>query len=167
MSREPLLAELTATLQQLVPTVTALRDATAAQREALAADDLDRLLTLTGEQEEASARLAQLEQRRQRLQADLEAALGVEGLRAILDRGSATAAARAERLGVLDELGLRVAELQSEQERSAALLRSALDSTRRARAYLTRLSGAPSTYGPSAPAAAVPRLATIVGNSQP
>jgi hypothetical protein len=167
MSCEPRLAELTATLEQLVPTVTALRDTMAAQRGALAADDLDRLLALIGEQEETSARLAHLERRRQRQQGDLEAAIGVEGLRAILDRGSATAAARAERMGLLDELGLRVAELQMEQERSAALLRSAIDSTRRARAYLTRLSGTPTTYGPSATAAPGPRLATVVGDGRP
>lgn len=60
MGRRPQLADLEATLAQLVPTLARLSELVALQREAVAEGDLDRLLALTGDQEMASARLAAL-----------------------------------------------------------------------------------------------------------
>src|SRR3712207_2308138 len=83
MNAQAPLVELESALCELVPTLDRLAELLVEQRRAVAEGNLNRLLAITSEQEEASARLAHLEQRRDRLQLQLEATLGVRGLREI------------------------------------------------------------------------------------
>ena len=62
------------TLRQLAPTLERLCRLLVEERQALAEGDLQRILALTVEQEDTTARSADLERRRQKLQSELEAA---------------------------------------------------------------------------------------------
>jgi flagellar biosynthesis/type III secretory pathway chaperone len=145
MARRPQLADLEATLRQLVPTLARLSELLVLQRQAVAEGDLDRLLALTTDQEAASARLATLEERRSGLQTALEAALGVEGLPAIAaaDRATAPDSALPD---LVDALRVEVVRLHEENQRAAALLAAATEMAGRTRAFLARLLGADVVY---------------------
>ena len=78
------LADLEAVLVPLVPALERLQDAQIEQRGVIVVGDLSAMVALNTKIEETSARIALLEQRRQAIQAELEAELGVEGLRAVL-----------------------------------------------------------------------------------
>lgn len=145
------LAALEAVLAAVPPLLRRLRELLGAQRTAIAAGDLRRFLELIEEQEAAGVQLAGLERRRQRLQNSLEIALAAHGLREIAERGCADEAARQRLYGLLDELRLLVLQLRREHERNTALLQSACEAARRARAQLARMLGAEPAYAPVPP----------------
>jgi hypothetical protein len=145
MGRRPQLADLEATLTQLVPTLARLSELLVLQRQAVAEGDLDRLLLLTTDQEAASARLATLEERRNGLQAGLEAALGVQGLHAIAEADRAGTPDSALP-GLVDALRFEIVRLHEENQRAAELLAAAAEMAGRTRAFLTRLLGADVVY---------------------
>ncbi|MBX5492389.1 MAG: flagellar protein FlgN [Chloroflexi bacterium] len=140
------IAELEGTLADLVPILGRLRGLLVDQREAVAAGDLTRLLAVTTEQEEASARLQHLEQRRERLQMQLEHALGVRGLYALAEAAIASETRREEFLAVVYELLRAAVALQEERERAAALLTAAIEVSLRTRSFLRRAAGSEPAY---------------------
>ena len=144
------LRELESTLGQLVPVLGRLRDYSVAQRQAVVDCDLNAVLRLTAEQEEASARVAAIEQRRQVLQHSLERTLGVCGLREIGTAGSA-GPDRDRYMTLLYEVHRGVLELKEETGRTAALLTSAADVAQRTRTHLERLAGVKATYARPTP----------------
>ncbi|MCC7105644.1 MAG: hypothetical protein IT307_10910, partial [Chloroflexi bacterium] len=111
-------------------------------------DDLQALLLLTVEQEQAGARLAQVEQERAKLQAALVSAgtrEGERGLRALVAR-TATSPRRERLVVLLDEVRLAVAELRVRHARAAELLGASAELAQRSRLFLQRLTGAEPAY---------------------
>jgi hypothetical protein len=89
---------------------------------------------------------AQVEQRRQAIQAELEEDLGVQGLREVL-RIAAIPPTDRQRLGqTLMQMARLVQDLREQGRRNADLLSAAMDAARRTRQILERLSGADNTY---------------------
>lgn len=140
------MVELEGVLSELVPAVARLSALLVDQRQAVATGDLARLLSLTTEQEEAAARLAHLDQRRARLQADLEAALGVRGLCALAEAAIASDTRREEFLAITRELLRATVALHEEHERATALLGAAIEVCLRTRGYLHRVAGQAPPY---------------------
>jgi hypothetical protein len=143
------LRELTETLEGVSSTLQEMRAVLVDQRDAVASNDLSRLLTITGQQEELGARLIRLERRHQRVRGALEQRLGVRGVRQIARRlsdGDASAGGGLESLA--ETVATELVELQHESRRSSELLRSNIELAQRTRAYLLRISGAQSTYLP-------------------
>ncbi|HLI28755.1 MAG TPA: flagellar export chaperone FlgN [Chloroflexota bacterium] len=138
--------ELEGALSDLVPVLSQLRALLIAQREAIAAGDLSRLLAVTTEQEEASARLQFLEQRRARLQAELEATLAVRGLRALAAAALPEVTRREEFLAIAQEMLRTAVALHAESERAAVLLTAAIEVSLRTRGFLHRSSGGEPSY---------------------
>lgn len=116
------------------------------QRVAVAANDLTRLLAVTSEQEELSARLERCERRRQLAQSHIERELEVAGVRAIVAALPETLQFRARLTELADEIGPKVRALQEQRQRSSALLRASIDNAQRTRSYLLRLAGNEPTY---------------------
>src|SRR5918998_3385103 len=75
--------ELESVLGLLVPALERLHDSQVRQPEVIVQGDLRPLLVITAELDEAGMPVAGLEQRRQAIQAELEAELGATGLRAL------------------------------------------------------------------------------------
>ena len=138
--------ELEGVLGLLVPALERLHDGQVRQREVIVKGDLSPLLVITAELDESGRRVANLEQRRQVIQAELEMELGATGLRALA--ALADPARRARLFVLLDQLGTVVPKLREEGRRNAALLDSAAGLARRTRVTLERLSGADSLYDP-------------------
>lgn len=148
MAASNALVELVGTLQEVSTTLLEMRSTLADQRDAVASNDLPRLLTITGQQEELSARLARLERHRQRTQDVLERELRVSGVRQIADRLTENEPFGARLAVLADSVSNQVVELQRENRRSSDLLRSSIELAQRSRAYLLRLSGSEPTYLP-------------------
>ncbi|MCC6177614.1 MAG: flagellar export chaperone FlgN [Chloroflexi bacterium] len=146
MVSEARLAELEATLTALVPALDHLLDAQAEQHRVLVIGDLSAIVAANATIEAASARVTNLEQRRQGIQADLEAELGVRGLRAALDAAVQDAADRHRRLVLLDQIAAGVLRLRAQSRQNSELLGSAIDLARRTRVTFERLSGVDATY---------------------
>src|SRR4051794_31327269 len=134
------------TLRQLAPTMERLRCLLVEQRQALAAGDLQQILALTVEQEDTTARLAHLERRRQKIQADLEARYAVHGLTRLADLAGRDDDERTHLHALVVELRRQVVGLHQENERSAALLTAAIEVAQRTRTNLARLSGSQPAY---------------------
>jgi hypothetical protein len=141
----PRLAELEAVLEPLVPVLERLHLAQLEQRRVVVAGDLRKMVVVNSTIEETSARIALLEGRRQAIQAELEAELGVQGLRSVL-RAARIAPTDRARLGQLFIQVVRLVRDLREQGRcNAELLDAAIGAARRTRQVLERLSGADST----------------------
>jgi FlgN protein len=141
----PRLAELEVVLEPLVPVLERLHLAQLEQRRVVVAGDLRKMVVVNSTIEETSARIALLEGRRQAIQAELEAELGVQGLRSIL-RAARIAPTDRARLGQLFIQVVRLVRDLREQGRcNAELLDAAIGAARRTRQVLERLSGADST----------------------
>ena len=99
--------------------------------------------------EETSARIALLEQRRQAIQTELEAELGVQGLRAVLMAAAIPPSDRARLGQLLVQVARLVRDLreQGQPQRRAAGRRHRRGRSGRGRS-LERLSGADNTYDP-------------------
>jgi arsenate reductase-like glutaredoxin family protein len=138
-----------ATLRQIATLLARLAALYAEQCDAVARDDLQTILRLTVEQEQAGAHLAQLEEQRAQLQTALLRASSTDSqtdLRALV-RGFAVDPPRRERLlALLDEVGLAVAELRRHHARTVELLRASAELAQRSRLFLMRLTGAEPAY---------------------
>jgi hypothetical protein len=142
------LADLEAVLTPLVPALEQLQRAQIEQRRVVVLGDLSAMLEVNTTIEETSARIALLEQRRQSIQAELEGALGVAGLRAVL-KTAAIAPADRTRVGrLVVQLSRLVRDIREEGQQNARLLDAAIGAARRTRQVLERLSGADNTYDP-------------------
>jgi hypothetical protein len=142
------LADLEAVLTPLVPALEQLQRAQTEQRRVVVLGDLSAMLAVNTTLEETGARIALLEQRRQAIQAELEAGLGVEGLRAVL-KVAAIAPADRSRIGqVLAQVARLVRDLRTQGRQNADLLDAAIGAARRTRQVLERLSGVDNTYDP-------------------
>ena len=141
----PRLAELEAVLEPLVPVLERLHQAQLEQRRVVVAGDLRKMVVVNSTIEETSARIALLEGRRQAIQAELEAELGVQGLRSVL-RAARIAPTDRARLGQLFvQVARLVRDLREQGRCNAELLDAAIGAARRTRQVLERLSGADST----------------------
>jgi hypothetical protein len=140
------LAELEAVLVPLVPALERLHSAQLEQRRVVVAGDLSAMLAVNATIEETSARIAVLEQRRQSVQAELEAELDVQGLRAVLMVAAVVPTDRARLGQLLVQVSRLVRELREHGRRNADLLDAAIDAARRTRQTLERLSGVDNTY---------------------
>ena len=142
------LADLEAVLVPLVPALERLHAAQLEQRRIVVLGDLSAMIALNTTIEENSARIALLEQRRQAVQAELEAALGVEGLRAVLKVAAIPPADRTRLGQLLVQVTRLVRELREQGRRNADLLDAAIGAARRTRQVLDRLGGTDATYDP-------------------
>lgn len=142
------LAGLEAVLEPLVPALERLHEAQVEQRRVIVGGDLTSIASANATIEEASARVATLEQRRQLAQEALEAQLGVQGLRAIINTADIDPADR-ERLGQqLGQVARLVRVLREQGRQNAELLEAAIGLARKTRSTLERLSGTQPTYDP-------------------
>lgn len=144
----PRLADLEAVLVPLVPALERLHGAQLDQRRIVVDGDLKAIAAVNTTIEETSARIALLEQRRQTVQAELEDALGVQGLRAVLKAAAIDPSDRARLGQLLVQVTRLVRELREQGRRNAELLDAAIGAARRTRHVLERLSGADNTYDP-------------------
>ena len=142
------LADLEAVLVPLVPVLERLHEAQLEQRRVIVVGDLSAMIAINTTIEETSARIALLEQRRQAVQAELEAELDVEGLRAVLKTAAIAPADRARLGQLLVQVARLVRELKEQGRRNAELLDAAIGAARRTRQVLERLVGADNTYDP-------------------
>jgi flagellar biosynthesis/type III secretory pathway chaperone len=142
------LADLEAVLVRLVPALERLGDAQREQRRVVVAGDLSAIVATTAVIEETSARIALLEGRRQAIQTELEAGLGVQGLRDVLKLPLIAAADKARLGQLLRQVARLVGELRVQGSRNAELLHAAIDVAQRTRKIVERHSGADSTYDP-------------------
>jgi hypothetical protein len=140
--------ELALLLQQVNPTLDRLCGLLATQRRAVGDGDLQRFLVLTIEEEEETARLAQLEHRRQQLQVLLERNLQVQGLQEIGRRALPPGPEQDEFLLQVANLQRLVVKLHQENGRCAALLTAAIEMAQRTRTFLTRITGTEPAYVP-------------------
>jgi len=141
----PRLAALEAVLQPLVPVLERLHEAQLEQRRVVVAGDLRKMVAVNNVIEETSARIALLEQRRQAIQEELEAELGVQGLRAVLKAANVPTTDRARLGQLLAQVARLVRDLREQGRCNAELLDAAIGAARRTRQVLERLSGADST----------------------
>src|SRR5829696_8926877 len=135
------LADLEAALVPLVPALERLYDAQAEQRRMVVAGDLAAIVAANATMEEASARVASLEQRRQALQTVLEAELGVQGLRSVLAVLAVDPADRARLGRVLAQIARQVQALREQGQQNGELFRAAVEMARKTRQALERLGG--------------------------
>jgi hypothetical protein len=142
------LADLEAVLVPLVPVLERLQDAQIEQRRVIVLGDLSAMVSINTTIEETSARVALLEQRRQAIQSELEAELGVEGLRAVLTAAAIPPSDRTRLGQLLVQVARLVRELREQGQRNAVLLDAAMGAARRTRQVLERLIGADTTYDP-------------------
>lgn len=142
------LADLEAVLVPLVPALERLQGAQLEQRRVVVAGDLKAMLSVNTTIEETSARIAILEQRRQAIQTELEADLGVQGLRAVITAAAIVPSDRARLGHLLVQVARLVRDLREQGRRNADLLSAAIDVAQRTRHNLERLSGADTTYDP-------------------
>jgi len=142
------LADLEAVLVPLVPALKRLHEAQAEQRRVAMDGTLASIVAANGTIEEASARVATLEQRRRVAQEELETALGVRGLRAILAAPSVDTPDRARLGRLLGQVARLVRELREQGRENAELFQAAIELSRRTRLALERLSGVEATYDP-------------------
>jgi hypothetical protein len=142
------LADLEAVLVPLVPVLERLHSAQIEQRRVVVVGDLSAMVSINTTIEETSARIALLEQRRQAIQSELEAELGVEGLRAVLTAAAVPPSDRARLGQLLVQVARLVRELREQGQRNAELLDAAMGAARRTRQVLERLIGADTTYDP-------------------
>lgn len=142
------LADLEAVLVPLVPALERLHDAQVEQRRVVVAGDLQSIIAANGTVEEASARVASLEQRRQSAQAELEAQCGVQGLRAVLAASAVDPSDRARLGRLLGQVARQVRVLREQGRQNGELFQAAIDLARRTRQTLERLGGAETTYDP-------------------
>jgi hypothetical protein len=142
------LADLEAVLTPLVPALEQLHAAQVEQRRLVVAGDLSAMVTINTAIQDTSARIALLEQRRQSIQAELEAELGVQGLRAVLTSPAVAPPDRARLGPVLVPITRLVRDLREQGRSNAALLDAAIGAASRTRQVLARLSGADNTYNP-------------------
>lgn len=147
-SLAPGLADLEAVLVPLVPALERLHGAQLEQRRLVVAGDLGAMVSVNATIEETSARIAGLEHRRQMIQSQLEAELGVHGLRAVLKAAQIPSADRSRLGALLVQVARMVRELREQGRQNAELLAAAVDLARRTRLTLERLSGVESTYDP-------------------
>lgn len=140
------LFELINALDTVSATLTDMSRVLEAQRAAVAANDLSRLLIVTNEQEELTARLERCERRRQQVQDAVERELEVVGVRAIVSALPDALPFRGRLATLADEIGPKVQLLQEQSRRSAQLLRTAIDTAQRTRGHLLRLAGAEPAY---------------------
>ena len=147
-SAESPLTGLEAVLGPLVPALERLHDAQVEQRRVIVGGDLTSIATANTTIEVASARIATLEHRRQVIQEQLEASLGVQGLRAVLETAAVDPADR-DRLGQqLGQVAHLVRTLREQGRQNAELLEAAIGLARRTRLTLERLGGTEATYDP-------------------
>jgi hypothetical protein len=141
----PRLAALEAVLVPLVPALERLHGAQLEQRAVVVAGDLRKMVVINSTIEETSARIALLEGRRQAIQAELEAELGVQGLRSVLKAARIAPTDRARLGQVFMQVARLVRGLREQGRCNAELLDAAIGAARRTRLVLERLSGADST----------------------
>lgn len=141
----PRLAELEAVLVPLVPALERLHGAQLEQRAVVVAGDLRKMVVINSTIEETSARIALLEGRRQAIQAELEAELGVQGLRSVLKAARIAPTDRARLGQAFVQVARLVRDLREQGRCNAELLDAAIGAARRTRQVLERLSGADST----------------------
>jgi hypothetical protein len=147
-SPESPLTGLEAVLVPLVPALERLHDAQVEQRRVIVGGDLTSIVTANTTIEAASARVATLEHRRQTIQEQLEASLGVQGLRAVLESAEVAPSDR-ERLGQqIGQVAHLVRTLREQGRQNAELLEAAIGLARRTRVTLERLGGREPTYDP-------------------
>lgn len=140
------LDELESVLRQVVPTLASLRELTGSLRGAITQNDLRQLLQVVTQQEESNARLSSLERRRQQIQSELESALGVHGVREIVEH-AATAPERQQSLSLLlDTVREGVLELQAQNEQNQKLLESVTAVSERMSLLFERLAPPEATY---------------------
>jgi hypothetical protein len=142
------LADLEAVLTPLVPALEQLHTAQIEQRRQVVAGDLSAMVTVNTAIQDTSARIALLEERRQSIQAELEAELGVQGLRAVLMAAAVAPPDRARLGQLLVQVTRLVREIREQGRRNATLLDAAIGAAQRTRQVLHRLSGADNTYDP-------------------
>jgi hypothetical protein len=142
------LADLEAVLVPLVPALERLNQAQQEQRRVVVAGDLGGIIVTTTAIEETSARIALLEQRRQTIQTELEAELGVQGLRAVLSAAAIPSTDRTRLGQLLVQVARLVRDLREQGSRNADLLGAAIDVAERTRKIVERRSGADSIYDP-------------------
>jgi hypothetical protein len=144
----PRLADLEAVLVPLVPALERLHEAQLEQRRVVVAGDLGAIVVVTTTIEETSARIALLEQRRQSIQAELEAELGVEGLHDVLKVAAIPSSDRARIGQLMMQVARLVRGLREQGRQNAELLGAAMDVARRTRRIVERHTGADTTYDP-------------------
>ncbi len=142
------LADLESVLTPLVPALEQLHTAQIEQRRLVVAGELGAIVTITTTIQDTSARIAQLEVRRQAIQSELEAGLGVQGLRAVLLSSPIAQVDRARLGQLLVQVTRLVREIRQQGQKNAALLDAAIGAAQRTRKVLERLSGADNTYDP-------------------
>jgi hypothetical protein len=140
------LADLENVLVPLVPALEQLHTAQIEQRRLVVAGDLSAMVTINTAIQDISAKIGLLEQRRQSIQAELEAELGVQGLRAVLMTARVAPSDRARIGQVLVQVTRLVREIREQGRSNAALLDAAIGAASRTRQVLARLSGADNTY---------------------
>jgi flagellar biosynthesis/type III secretory pathway chaperone len=111
------------------------------QRQAVAENDLTRLLAITSEQEELTARLERCERPRQHVQEKIEQELEVTGVRAIIAALPEMLLFRIRLAELVDEIGPKVQVLHQHSQRSSQLLKVSIKRAHRARSYVLRLAG--------------------------
>jgi flagellar FlgN protein len=145
-SAESPLTGLEAVLVPLVPALERLHDAQVEQRRVIVGGDLTSIVTANTTIEAASARVATLEHRRQTIQEQLEASLGVQGLRAVLETATVDPADRTRLGQQLGHVAQLVRTLREQGRQNAELLDAAIKLARRTRVTLERLGGTEPTY---------------------
>jgi hypothetical protein len=148
MTISALLDDLEAALVPLVPALERLFDAQVEQRRVVVTEDLSAIVAANATLEEASARVASLEQRRQAAQAMLEAELGVVGLRAVLAAPTVDPPDRARLGRLLAQIARQVHALRDQGQQNAEFFRTAAEMARKTRQVFERLGGAEATYDP-------------------
>ncbi len=147
-SPESPLTGLEAVLVPLVPALERLHEAQVEQRRVIVGGDLNSIAAANATIEEASARVATLEQRRQTAQEELEGQLGVYGLRAVLDAAAVDPTDRARLGRQLGHVARLVQALREQGRQNAELLEAAIGLARKTRLTLQRLGGIDATYDP-------------------
>ena len=153
------LAELEAVLVPLVPALERLHDAQLEQRRVVVAGDLGGMVVVNTAIEDTSAQIALLEQRRQAVQAELEAELGVQGLRSVLMRSAIPSSDRARLGQQVVQVARLVKVLREDGRKNAVLLDAAIGAARRTRQVIERLRGSDSVYQPVSDPASDPAKA--------
>ena len=142
------LADLEAVLTPLVPALEQLHGAQIEQRRLVVAGELSAMVTINTSIQDISTRIALLEERRQAIQTQLEAELGVQGLRAVLKAAALAPPDRARVGQLLVQVIRLVREIREQGRANAKLLAAAIGAAQRTRQVLQRLSGADNTYDP-------------------
>jgi hypothetical protein len=127
------LCELIGALESISTTLSEMSLVLEAQREAVFTNDLSRLLYITNEQEELTARLKRCERRRRHTQEHIEHELGATGVFAIVASLPESLHLRIRLSDLISEIGRQVRALHEHSHRSSQLLKASIQQAERSR----------------------------------